>query len=86
MDPSATGHWGTDATVEEIIHTINGKGHASVCPAAFSPNVGSSLMAGAMDVARGGQFLTIPTPYPAFAWYHYDDATCNYECMAIEYF
>jgi hypothetical protein len=86
MDPSATGHWGLDATVEEIIHTINSKGHASVYPAAFSPNVGSSLMTAAMDVARGGQFLTIPTPYPASAWYHYDDATCNYECMAIEYF
>ncbi|MBT5089735.1 MAG: hypothetical protein HOM24_01485 [Flavobacteriales bacterium] len=45
----------------------------------------SSLMSDAMDVARGGQFMTIPNPYPASAWYHYDDWTCNYECMMIEY-
>ena len=85
IDPSETGYWGYDATVEEIIHTINHVGHTNVYPNAFSMGPNSSLMSTAMDVARGGQFVTIPNPYPANAWYHYDDQTCDYECMMIEY-
>jgi hypothetical protein len=85
IDPSQTGHWGDDATVEEVIHTINHVGHTNVYPNAFSLSPNSSLMSTAMDVARGGQFTTIPNPYPASAWYHYDDWTCDYECMMIEY-
>ena len=85
VDPTQTGHWGDDASVEEIMHTINHVGHTNVYPAAFSMQANSSLMSAAMDVARGGQFMTIPNPYPSSAWYHYDDWTCDYECMAIEY-
>ena len=85
IDPTQTGHWGDDATVEEVIHTINHVGHTNVYPAAFSMQPNSSLMSSAMDVARGGQFLSIPNPYPSSAWYHYDDQTCDYECMMIEY-
>ena len=85
IDPTQTGHWGDDASVEEIMHTINHVGHTNVYPAAFSMQANSSLMSSAMDVARGGQFMSIPNPYPASAWYHYDDWTCDYECMAIEY-
>ncbi|MBT5090078.1 MAG: hypothetical protein HOM24_03225, partial [Flavobacteriales bacterium] len=73
MDPSQTGHWGDDATVEEVIHTINHVGHTNIYPNAFSMQPNLSLMSTAMDVARGGQFMTIPNPYPASAWYHYDD-------------
>ena len=85
MSPSQTGHWGSDASVEEIIHVINDVGHTNVYPSAFALTPNSSLMSAAMDVARGGQFTSIPATYPTAAWYHYDDATCDYQCMAIEY-
>ena len=85
IDPSNTGNWGYDASVEEIIHTINAVGHASIYPLAFNTQANSSLLATAMDSARGGQWIAHPSNYPANAWYHYDDNTCDYECMAIEY-
>jgi hypothetical protein len=85
IDPTQTGHWGGDASVEEIMHTINHVGHTNVYPSAFSLQANSSLLTAAMDVARGGQFMSVPNNYPASAWYHYDDWTCDYECMAIEY-
>ena len=85
VDPSQPGHWGSDATIEEIMHTINHVGHVSVYPAAFGLEPDSSLLSDAMDVARGGQFVDHPGTYPDEAWYHYDDTTCDYQCMAIEY-
>ena len=85
IDPTQTGHWGDDASVEEIMHTINHVGHTNAYPNAFSLQANSSLLTAAMDVARGGQFMSVPNNYPASAWYHYDDWTCDYECMAIEY-
>lgn len=85
IDPAHPGHWGDDATVEEILHTINTCGQLEVYPDAFGIEANSSLMSDAMDIARGGQFSTIPNNYPEEAWYHYDDYTCDYECMAIEY-
>lgn len=85
VDPTQPGHWGADATVEEIMHTINHRGHVAVYPEAFGIAPNSSLLTTAMDIARGGQFLSVPSTYPEEAWYHYDDETCDYECMAIEY-
>ena len=85
IDPSQPGHWGDDASVEEILHTINHVGHVSLYPDEFNISPNSSIMSDAMDIARGGQFLNVPNNYPEEAWYHYDDWTCDYECMAIEY-
>ena len=85
VDPDLPGHWGDDASVEEIMHTINHVGHVNVYPDAFGLQPDSSLLSDAMDVARGGQFVSHPSNYPEEAWYHYDDSTCDYECMAIEY-
>lgn len=85
IDPSQPGHWGSDATIEEVMHTINAVGHTSVYPTVFGLNPNESQLTAAMDVARGGQWLTMPDEYPEEAWYHYDDRTCDYPCMAIEY-
>ena len=85
IDPNQPGHWGADASVEEIIHTINHVGHVELYPEIFGIEPNASVMSDAMDIARGGQFLNVPNQYPESAWYHYDDWTCDYECMAIEY-
>jgi len=39
-----------------------------------------------MDIARGGEFTSIPSTYPSGAWYSYDDETCTYDCQVTEYF
>ncbi|WP_299159241.1 hypothetical protein [uncultured Tenacibaculum sp.] len=80
------GHTGRfDASLEEVWHIINFAGHAKAYPTVFGFGAGSEL-ANAMDIARGGHFITIPNPYPSAAWYTYDDATCEYaDCMTIEY-
>ncbi len=74
-----------DAALEEVLHIINNAGHSYAYPEAFGQNEESEL-ANAMDIARGGKFLTIPSSYPADAWYTYDDTTCDYaSCQTIEY-
>ena len=85
VDEHNPGRWGYDASVEEIMHTINAVGHVSVYPAAFGLEPNSSLLTAAMDIARGGQFEDMPAHYPEESWFHYDDDTCDYACMAIEY-
>ncbi|WP_272150889.1 hypothetical protein [Tenacibaculum aiptasiae] len=81
------GHTGRfDASLEEIWHIINLAGHAKAYPNVFGLKKGTQL-ANAMDKARGGYFQTIPNPYPAGAWYTYDDSTCDYaSCQTVEYF
>jgi len=79
------GHTGEfDAAIEEVWHVITHTGYANAYPTIFGENTGTSLT-NAMDIARGGNFTTIPNPYPASAWYTYDDQTCEYDCMATEY-
>jgi len=73
-----------DATIEEVLHLITHVGYAKVYPEIFGEQV-DSVIADAMDVARGGRFETIPTNYPEGAWYTYDDSTCDYSCMVTEY-
>ena len=85
INPNNPGYWGSDATVEEVVHVINVIGHTNIYTDAFAVEPNSSFLTAAMDIARGGQFIQHPNNYPPEAWYHYDDYTCDYECMAIEY-
>ena len=73
-----------DAAIEEVWHVITHTGYANAYPTIFGVNAGTALT-NAMDIARGGNFTTIPNPYPADAWYTYDDQTCEYDCMVAEY-
>ncbi len=75
---------GFDATLEEVLHLITHIGYAQVFPDDYSED-GPSTLTKAMDIARGGHFTTIPSNYPEEGWYHYDDQTCEYNCMATEY-
>ena len=79
------GRTGTfDAGLEEVWHIITNAGYERLYPNVFGTQAGSSI-SNAMDIARGGQFTTIPNPYPTSAWYTYDDQTCDYECHGGEY-
>lgn len=73
-----------DASLEEVHHLILNTGWAQVFPDQLAQARGSAV-ADAMDIARGGQFDSIPNPYPDGAWFTYDDSTCDYTCMITEY-
>ena len=86
ISPWAPVDWFEDACLEEILHTINVCGHVELYPMVFAIDPpGASQLCQAMDIARGGQFLGVPGSYPEEAWYHYNDVTCDYQCMAVEY-
>lgn len=78
-----------DAALEEIFHLICDTGYSKAYPEAFDPVPGTAL-SDCMDIARGGHFTEVlkdglKKGYPAEAIYYYDDETCNYDCMAVEY-
>ena len=82
------GHY-YDGALEEILHPITQHGYANAYPEVFGEVRGSTL-AKCMDAARGGYFEQVPqrgpkSGYPAEAWYHYTDETCDYGCMVTEY-
>ena len=76
-----------DASLEEVLHLIQNGGYGKVYRD-LEPGIGSgyNLLHDAIDVARGGRFKSPPATYPAGAWNTYDDASCDYACMAVEYF
>ena len=80
-DPDEEGRF--DASLEEILHLITEKGYRYAYPSELGKT--SSLLAKAMDKARGGKFKKVPKNYPKGAIYTYDDRGCNYKCMKAEY-
>ena len=81
--------WDYDGALEEILHPITQHGYANAYPEVFGEKRGS-VLAKCMDTARGGYFEKVPkrgpkSGYPAEAWYHYTDETCDYSCMVTEY-
>ena len=78
-----------DGALEEILHPITHYGYANAYPEVFGTKRGS-ILGKCMDAARGGYFEHVPkggpkSGYPAEAWYHYTDETCDYGCMVTEY-
>jgi len=73
-----------DASLEEILHMVTDYGWEGAYPEVFGRWPGSEV-AGAMDLARGGQFEEVPDKYPEEAWYSYYDETCDYNCQVAEY-
>ncbi|WP_252177834.1 hypothetical protein [Endozoicomonas sp. 4G] len=73
-----------DGALEEVLHLITRLGYSKVYPEALGERHGS-LIADAMDKARGGRFDTIPDSYPENAWFTYEDESCDYSCMITEY-
>lgn len=84
MFPDGRAEGRFDATLEEVLHLVTHVGYANEYPTLFGEVVGS-LLADAMDVARGGRFLSVPEQYPEEAWYTYYDQTCDYACQVTEY-
>jgi len=78
-----------DASIEEIFHLITQFGYSKVYPDVFEEsNTSTSIMALAMDVARGGRVTVMPEGgwvYPASAWWFYADDTADYATMQTEY-
>ena len=81
---------GYDASLEEVLHLITDHGYANAYPEIFGSERGTAI-ADCLDAARGGYFPRVPTDgphygYPEGSWFHYDDETCEYQCMIAEYF
>ncbi len=74
---------GFDATLEEVLHLVT-VGYCEAYPRVFGAMPDTQL-GDCLDRARGGRFARVPRRYPEESWFHYDDRSCDYSCMAVEY-
>jgi hypothetical protein len=84
MFPNGASAGKFDATLEEVLHLITSEGYADVYPEIFAGEFDSAI-ADAMDIARGDRYESTPESYPEEAWFTYNDKTCEYACMVVEY-
>jgi len=82
--PNARANGEFDGAWEEILHMVTDNGWGGAYPEVFGRVPGTD-QSNAMDLARGGQFIEIPSEYPEGAWYTYGDESCTYDCMNSEY-
>ena len=66
-----------DASIEEVLHLVHVFGFGlQFSDLAPYTSTSRTLLTDAMDVARGGQYFSIPNPYPSGAWYTYNGRNC----------
>lgn len=75
---------GADTALKAPLQMISRYGYAVAYPGVFGENKDSKVGI-LMDAARGDYYETIPAEYPASAWFHEYDATCDYACQVREY-
>lgn len=71
-NPGYPGNQEFDWALEECLHLVTWGGFSRTYPGVFGEFPGSQI-AQAMDANIAG------------GWYHYDDPTCDYECLVTEY-
>ncbi|MCV6623374.1 MAG: leucine-rich repeat domain-containing protein [Cellvibrionaceae bacterium] len=75
---------GFDGSHEVILRLISSLGYSKTYPNIFGYQAGS-LLASAMDNARGGYFEVAPTVYAKDAWFTDTNKNCSYSCMVSNY-
>jgi len=82
-------HGRYDASLEEVLHLVTDHGYGNAYPSIFGRERGTAI-SNCLDAARGGYFPGVPKDgphygYPEGSWFHYDDETCDHDCMISEY-
>mmetsp|Transcript_1797 Transcript_1797/g.3279 ORF Transcript_1797/g.3279 Transcript_1797/m.3279 type:complete len:361 (+) Transcript_1797:34-1116(+) len=84
-----------DAPLEEVFHLVTDSGFAFTYPELFGTNPGTALTVTMDNLIGDCGYASVSNPlgrYSHFRFpdctgrYHYDDSTCDYKCLATEYF